>query len=232
MNKVFGLIQARMGSKRLPGKALLPINGQPIIKHIIDRMICIEKLEGIILATTEAKENDRLSNYVSNLNVKVWREKEENDIASRLYNAAKYFKADAILKVNADCPLIDPVIMKRLLKEFSKKKYDYISNKLSWTFPKGMSCELINIRALKWCNQNLTDKQDRELVADWIKNNKNFFKVKGISSRSNYGRYDLMVDTKDDYKYMCKIFNSLYYKNKYFGFEEIKQYLNENHETT
>ena len=159
MKNLVGLIQARMGSKRLPGKVMKPLADKPLVGHIYQRLVACSQIKTVVLATTQDPLNNSLVDYCIDLGMKVYRDPNEDDIASRLYNSAKFVNADAVLKVNADCPLIDPQILQQLiLGYYSDDSLDYISNKIKWTLPEGYSAEIISYNALKWCASNLKNK--------------------------------------------------------------------------
>src|SRR5690348_15131149 len=129
MTRIFGLVQARMGSTRLPGKVLKPLAGKPLIGHIFDRLKALD-LQGIVLSTTQRADDNELAEYALSQGVKVYRGPHPDDLAERLYGAAASVNADAVLKVNSDCPLIDPAVLAELLDVFrADSKLDYCSNK-------------------------------------------------------------------------------------------------------
>ena len=222
--KISGLVQARMGSVRLPGKVMKKIVGKPLIGHIFDRLKKVSGLENIILATTIDPQNDELVCYAKKQNILIYRHTEEDDIIARLYEAAELYKADAILKVNADCPLVDPIhldIAIKLYKE-AKEPIDIASNKIKKTFPEGYSYELVSIEALKWCNDNLDKPIERELAILWIINNsKQFPNRLIIENIKDYSEFGFTVDTKEDFDLVSKIYKKLYKHNKYFGMDEV-----------
>ena len=146
-------------------------------------------IDTVLLATTQSPNNDKLVGHCRKLGMEIYRDQNENDIASRLYLAAKSLAADAILKVNADCPLVDPAILNRITSAFQRNtNIDYVSNKIRWTFPEGYSAELISCNALEWCHKNLKDETDRELVANFIKIIARFSQ---ISIDNNQDEHDL-----------------------------------------
>ena len=227
--KISGLVQARMGSKRLPGKVMLEIQGKPLIGHIFDRLKSINSLKNIILATTKDPKNNELKNYALQQNIKVYQHDIENDIVGRLYNSMKLTKADAILKINADCPIVDPKLLEEGLNIFYRKKssYDLLTNKISKKFPDGYSYEILSQKVIKWCHENLVNLEDRELVVMWIIKNKNRFKnIYSVSTHLNYKKLNLpnlCVDTQKDFILISKIFNKLYKKNRLFGIDEVSK---------
>ena len=225
--KIDAIVQARMGSKRLPGKAMLNIEGKPLIGHIFDRLKRVKRISKIFLATTTDNRNDLLVDYAKHKKIEFYRHKEENDIIGRLNKILVLSQASAFLKVNGDCPLIDPKILnKGILNYNNNPSLDMITNKLSNTFPLGFSYEIISTQVIKWCNVRLKSKEDRELAMLWImKNKKKFPNQIDISYKKKYGNYNLCVDTKEDFKLICNIFRHLYKKNNYFGIEEVISFL-------
>lgn len=225
--KINAIVQARMGSTRLPGKVMKVIEDKPLIGHIFDRLKKVKDIEKIFLATTVDSRNNSLVEYAMAERVEVYRHKEENDIIGRLYNILCLDNAIAFLKVNGDCPLIDPnIIIEGIAKYKKKKSPDILTNKTSNTFPLGFSYEIISAKAITWCNNNLKSKEDRELAILWIINNKKQFpKQCSISYKKNYGGHNLCVDTEEDWKLICLIFKNLYKENNYFGIEDVISFI-------
>ena len=226
--KILAVVQARMGSKRLPGKVMLNIENKPMIGHIYDRLKKVKYLYDIVLATTKDKKNDILVSYSLNKSIKVYRHQEEDDLIGRLYEVVKLFKAEAVLKVNADCPLIDPKIINEGVLKYlkSKKVIDILTNKTSSSFPLGYSYELINTKTINWCQFHLKSKIDRELAVSWIIKNKNIFPNQvEHKNKLGYGEYNLCVDTASDFEKVKNIYKRLYSNNNYFGLTEVMQLL-------
>jgi spore coat polysaccharide biosynthesis protein SpsF len=221
MTRIFGLVQARMGSTRLPGKVLKPLAGKPLIGHIFDRLKSID-LNGVVLSTTQRPDDDDLVEYALSQGVEVYRGPRPDDLAERLHGAAASVNADAVLKVNSDCPLIDPALLTELLDVFRKdRELDYCSNKGVFTYPEGLSAEIIATRALEWCHLNLHTESDREFVANWIKEHTDNFKVASVVGPRDLTRYKWSVDTPADFEEVAAIFDACYSANPLFGLEEI-----------
>jgi spore coat polysaccharide biosynthesis protein SpsF (cytidylyltransferase family) len=220
--RIAGLVQARMGSSRLPGKVMLSIRGRPMIGHLMDRIERVAGLAGIVVATTVDPRNDALADYARSRGVEVHRERGEDDIASRLLGAARLMRADAVLKVNGDCPLVDPAVLQQLVDAFrAAGEADYASNKVEWTFPEGLSAEVIATRALDWCAENLADPVDRELVANYIRDHRDRFKVVSVTSPRNLSRHRWVVDTPEDFVFITRIFDVLSSRGSVFGLDDI-----------
>lgn len=221
-----GLVQARMGSTRLPGKVMKPLAGKPLVWHIIERLLRVHHLDKIVLATTVDVRNDGMVDFVKSNGIPVYREIEENDICRRLINAAREHDADAIVKINGDCPIVDIEMLNDMVDRYRKLGFpDYLSNKVNWTFPKGLSTEIISTTALDFCDKNLTDETDRELVCDWIKGHPTDFSVHSFENDKDLSHFDWMVDTPEDYELMRQIFDSIYDDNQLFGMIEVLNFI-------
>lgn len=221
MTAIFGLVQARMGSTRLPGKVLKPLAGKPLIGHIFDRLKALD-LDGIVLSTTQDHTDDELVDYARSHDVDIYRGSRPDDLAERLYGAAASVGASAVLKVNSDCPMIDPALLSELLRVFrADSELDYCSNKITFTYPEGLSAEVIATKALEWCSLNLVTAADRELVANWIKEHTERFKTASVVGPRDLTRYKWSVDTPSDYEEVTAIFEACYPANPLFGLDEI-----------
>ena len=146
--KIVSIIQARMGSSRFPGKVMALLNNKPMIGQLINQISFSSKLDDIILATTNDPIDDVLTEYVTSLGFKVFRGS-ENNVLSRYYNAAKSADADIIIRNTGDNPLVDPTIIDKLIQILITKKYDYVSNNLERSFPRGYDSEVLTLESIK-----------------------------------------------------------------------------------
>ena len=226
MKQLVGLIQIRMGSSRVPGKGMALLAGKPLVWHILDRLRRVEGLNGIILATTEDPQNDVLIDFAEREGLEIFRWEEEDDIVGRLAGAARMTEADAILKVNADCPLVDPAIMEDIIDlYFQNQGADFISNKVRPSYPLGFSVELISRQALMWCDSNLSEPVDRELVVKWIMDHPKQFKVVSMEGERDLKHLNLTLDTPEDFQLIEEIFGSLFRPGEAFGLDEVLGFL-------
>jgi spore coat polysaccharide biosynthesis protein SpsF (cytidylyltransferase family) len=223
--KIVGLVQARMGSMRLPRKVMLPLAGRPLIGHIFDRLGRVDDLAGLVLATTADPRNDPLVAFAAEEGAIVYRALAEDDIAERLAGAAALAGADAILKVNGDCPLVDPTVLNLLVARFRRADVDYVSNKIVWTWPEGLSAEMIAASALFWCDENLKTAEEREFVANWIRDHRDRFRVASVEGPRDLTRHRWTVDTVEDYALMQRIFDALYPHDPLFGLDAVLSHL-------
>lgn len=199
-----------------------PLAGVPLVGHIFDRLLATPGVSGLVLSTTQDPRDDPLVEYASSRGIPTDRGPREDDIAERLHRSAGLADAEAILKVNGDCPLIDPAILARMTQAWlADRDLDYVSNKIVWTWPEGLSAEIISRRALAWCDDNLTDAAERELVANWIRDHPDRFHRLSIEGERDLSAYGWAVDTPDDFDFVARIFEALHQDSRIFGLEEI-----------
>ena len=230
MKKINAIIQAKVNSKRLPNKVILPILNQPLIFYIYERLKQIKEIDHVVIATSSKRINQKLLNYAKKLKFEIVCFENESDICGRLCLAIKKYKSDAIIKINADCPIPEINIIRRIIRLYVKNDYDYISNKKNFTWPPGFSVELIKTNVLQWCNVNLTNSNDREFVANWISEHVELFKSYFIKKTPPIKyHHHLMVDTKDDFDVINKIYEFFYKKKKFFNENDILKYFKKNY---
>ena len=223
---VFGLIQARMGSSRLPGKVMMPLAGTPLFLRIYARLSAVRGLDGIVLATTADPRNDAMAALAERHGLLVARWAEEDDIAGRLNLALDVTGAEAFLKINADCPLADPAVMQAVLDAFlAAGDADFAGNGIEPSYPLGYTVELISARALRWCQENLHSADDRELTIKWIKEHPDRFPAISLRSETDRSDLNLTVDTPEDYALMTEIYDALQPVEPGFGMAAVLDYL-------
>lgn len=219
--KVVAVIQARMGSTRLPKKALRKIKGKTLIEWIKYRLSFCDKIDQIVLATADTPENDPLEDLARNIDLEYYRGSEK-DLVSRLFETAKKFNADAIVRITGDCPLVDPDIVDKLVSEYIKKpELDYVCNVLPPTFPDGMDVEVISFVALKRLNDEVKDPLYREWITTTLMENPDKYKILNIPYKKNLSYLRLTVDYSEDFELTEIIFNKLHKEREVFTMEDI-----------
>lgn len=229
--KVVCLVQARVGSTRLPGKILKEICGKTILHHEIDRLKKCKEIDEIVIATTDKKDDDKIVNEAKKLSVKYFRGS-ENDVLSRFYYAAKENNADIIVRVTSDCPCIDFEILDKMLiyfkDKYKEKQIDYLSNTINRTYPRGYDIEIFTFSALEKSYINAEKEYEREHVTPYIYDKTNNFLKLSFENKEDYSEYRVTLDTIEDFIVIKNIFENLYYKNPYFKLNDVVQYLNNN----
>lgn len=220
--KVNIIIQARMGSTRLPGKILKPIMGRPMLDYLIERIHRVDTPHTLIIATTTNPQDEAIESFAKKENIKVFRGSEE-DVLDRYYQTCCAYPAEIIVRITSDCPLIDPAIVDHAihLLQNSKTPVDYISNTQQRSFPRGMDVEVFTFAALKAAANEATSAYDREHVTPFIYNQPERFHLANFAHTPDISKYRLTVDTPEDFLLISKIFEELYPNNKKFTLADI-----------
>ena len=212
MTNIICVIQARMGSSRVPG--------------MIDRVRRVEGVTDVVLATTQDPRNQPMIELAAQEGLKYHCQPGEDDIAGRIAGAIKNCPGDIVLKVGGDCPLIDPEVLQKIVNTaVAAGDADFVSNRLDWSYPLGLSADVLSRKAIEWCDENFTDAEDRELFAVRIRDNPDRFKVIGVVNDVDLSRHGWTVDEPKDVGFMRDIFDHLYRKGEVFGMAETLAYL-------
>lgn len=227
--KTVATIEARMGSKRLPGKVLLKAKNKTMLEILVERLRSVKIIDEIIIATTTNDKDEEIVEVCKKLNLGYFRGSEE-DVFGRVIGAAKFAKADLIVEITADCPIIDPNIVEQTINIYKYNSVDYVGNGIIRSYPDGMDVEIFSLDTLEKSYAMTDDKLDKEHVSRHIIRNKEIFsRINLIAPPEIYfPELGLTLDEKDDYMLLKNIIENLYDKNKYFSCLEIINYLNSN----
>lgn len=222
MRRVEIYVQARMGSTRLPGKVLKPIMGKPLLGYLIERLQQVKEADAFAILTSTNKQDDAIVSLCKDLNVLCYRGPEE-DVLERYYRVAKERRPDAIVRITADCPLIDPLIIDQVIKVYRKEwpQWDYVCNVQEHTFPRGMDVEVFSFDALETAALNAADPAEHEHVTPYIYRHREKFQIRNVSSSVNLSKYRLTVDTPEDFHLVQLIFEHLYPSTHVFLLQDI-----------
>ena len=205
---IVAIIQARMGSTRMPNKVMHKIIDTPMIKILFDRVSLSKKINKIILATTTNHNDDLLANYLKHINYDVYRGDEVN-VLDRYYQAAEKENADVIVRITGDCPLVDSSLVDQCVQEFKNSNVDYFSNIEPPTFPDGLDIEVMSLASLKIANKEASTKYDREHVTPYIHKNPEKFQISNFENDIDLSNFRWAVDEKDDLLFVKKIVSKL-----------------------
>lgn len=203
--KIIAVIQARMGSTRLPNKVMKQVNGVPLIELLIKRLSGAKLVNQIMLATSTDDKNIPLVNHVRSLGYDVF-QGSENDVLSRYYHAVKDIKPDAIVRITGDCPLVDPKIVDQIIETFLEKKVDYASNTIKPTYPDGIDVSMASFQALERAYNEATSDFDREHIMPYIRNPEKF-KLANVEYEEDYSKERWTVDEPEDFEVIQNVFN-------------------------
>ncbi|AZV55552.1 GNAT family N-acetyltransferase [Clostridium sp. AWRP] len=228
--KVVCIVQARFSSTRLPGKVLKEICGKTVLEHDVDRLRRIKNLDEIVIATTTLEKDNAIVKECEKLKVKCFRGSEE-DVLSRYYYAAKENSADVVVRVTSDCPLIDSEVAESIIQCYmeNREKYDYVSNTIDRTYPRGLDTEVFSFYALEKAFNEAASQRDREHVTPYIWDNDNIFNIFQYKNEMDYSNLRWTLDTKEDFKLISIIYEQFQGRD-YFGMNEIVKFLEKNPE--
>lgn len=236
--KVDIIVEARLGSSRFPGKVLKKIGNKTALEVMIERLKYIPGVDDIIIATTNNKEDLKISQIAKKNNVKFYRGSEK-DVLKRVLLAAKKFKTDIIVEITGDNPLIDYKISSEVIKFFLRniKKYDYVSNdvglyleKYSTITPLGFNTKVFSTKLLQKVDRIAKHPLDREHVVNYIVKNFKKYRIYNVDLPKFLKKknFRLTMDYKKDYEVIKKVYNNLYPKNKKFTSKDIVAYFKNN----
>ena len=223
--KILAIVQARLASKRLPNKVLLNINGQNALQNIYSRLQNSKFINQIVFATTNLHSDDKLSIFFKKNDFLYHRGPSQN-VYKRYVETAKKFKADIIVRLTGDCPLIDVNIVDKVIQNFLNNQTDYSSNLTPPTYPNGLDVEVFSRKLLEKSFKKLKSDFDKEHVTTFFRRSKLIKKV-NLLNNINLSNVRLTLDDYEDYKNIVSIFK--FFKNKKnFSIEKIMDYLNKN----
>ncbi len=207
--RVVAIIQARMGSTRLPGKVLADIGGQPMLARVVERARRAKTVDEVAVATT----TDPADEVVAAMCVEkgyAWVRGHPTDVLDRYYHAARRFQADVIVRLTADCPLIDPEVIDLTVRAFldADPPVDLVANRLPQgrTFPIGLDTEVCSFTALEEAWTHAKQPHEREHVMPYLYEVPGRFRVVLVNNDKDYGMLRWTVDTADDLELVRAIF--------------------------
>ncbi len=218
--KVVAIIQARVGSTRLPNKVLKALFGKPILWHVWNRLKEAKNIDDVVIATTTLGDDNAIEAFCLDNNILFFRGSSD-DVLSRYYEAAKKYSAEIIVRITADCPVIDPRVVDKVVESFLSNNCDYMSNCIVRTFPRGFDTEVFTFSALENAFLNASEQYEREHVTPFIYSHRDIFSIGSYEQSKDYSFHRWTVDTPEDFRLIEEIYNSLYPERKIFLFDDI-----------
>ena len=242
-HNVTAIVQARMGSTRLPGKSLLLLAGRPLVGRVLERIKSAKKVDKLVLAIPDNSENDPLESLAKNYGVSVFRGS-ENDLVDRYYNAAKYFSCKYVVRIPADNPVPQGSEIDRIIDHHLSLNRPGFSSNLAQVYgskyPDGIGAEIFDFELLEEASEDFSDPSKREHV------HLNFFNystqkaidekwcpISTIPCPSDFARPDIILDvnTQDQFEYMANLYKDLYPSNPNFDIKDIIKWHDKNYGT-
>jgi spore coat polysaccharide biosynthesis protein SpsF len=210
---VVAIIQARMGSSRLPGKVMLALCGHSVLAQVITRVSAAKGIDTVVVATSTNPEDDVIAAEAVRYRATVFRGSAE-DVLLRYYGAALSAGADVVVRITSDCPLLDPEVLSAMLARFrdraaAARPLDYLSNGLVRSFPRGLDVEVFSFAALARCHAQATLPYEREHVTPYIYGHPELFAIDAYTATPDRSAYRWTLDTPGDWALIEAIYRSL-----------------------
>lgn len=228
--KIICIIQARMSASRLPGKVLEDICGHPMLYWVVSRAGKAKRIDDLVIATTTDDSDDPIAIWCKENNIECFRG-DAFDVLDRYYQAAKKLQADVIVRLTADCPLIDPELIDIVIEAFFERKVDFAANRLPppyiRTYPIGLDIEVVSFEALKKAWNMATLPFEREHVMPYLYLVKGRFNTHILDADENLGSRRWTVDTPEDLKFIRALFAKMNCHIN-ISWKEVLHFLDEN----
>ena len=219
---VVAITQARMSSSRLPGKVLMPLAGRPVLEHVVNRVKACSTISEVVVATSTDESDDAISAWGQQAGIPVYRGSLQ-DVLDRYYQAAKLYKADAVVRITADCPALDPSIVDEVVSGFLAGNYDLYG--LAGEFPDGLDCTVFAFSALERAWKEAKLDSEREHVGPYIENHPELFRNGALHKFKGLGHHRWTLDEPRDYAFLQEIFGRLYQEGRQFSSVEVLELL-------
>ena len=215
-----------MTSTRLPGKILKTVLGKSLLEYQLERLKRSAFADEIVIATTDNGSEKPIVDLCEQLAIPCFRGSEE-DVLARYYGAAESFGAEVVVRVTSDCPIIDPKVIDRVIRFYLEHRgeYDYVSNVLVRSYPRGMDTEVFPFSVLGEAFHEATDQAAREHVTPFIYRHPERFRLGHVTCQEDQSRHRWTVDTQEDFELVRRIIENLYPGHPEFGLEEVTELL-------
>jgi spore coat polysaccharide biosynthesis protein SpsF len=221
---IVAILQARTTSSRLPGKVLKLLQGQPMLLQEIHRIKRAKTLDHVVVATSVDRSDDPIAEMCQQHQIDCFRGS-LTDVLDRYYHASLQFKADVIVRLTGDCPLIDPDVIDQAVRFFQKGSYDFAGNTVEPTFPDGLDVEVFRQTALESDWREARKPSDREHVTPYIYHHPERFRIGSFKQDTDDSHMRWTVDEPEDYDFVKSIYTALYPANPSFSKADILSYL-------
>ena len=204
------IIQARMGSTRLPGKVLMEvIEGKPVLYYVINQLKYCKSFEKLIVATTTLPEDDKIVQFCMDNDVNYFRGDFKN-VLERHYRCAEKFSLSTVIRMPSDKPLLDPEVVDKVVEAFNSNSYDYVTNFLPSTYPSGTEVEVLSFNALKITYEKAILPSEKEHVTNYIYDHKDDFRIFNVVNSENLSNFRWAVDRIEDLRLVREIVSNIH----------------------
>jgi glutamate-1-semialdehyde 2,1-aminomutase len=221
---IVAIIQARMGSSRFPGKTLADLAGRPMLARVVNRVKSAHAVDRVVVATSTAPQDDRIAEFCREEQIACFRGSED-DVLDRFYGAAREQGADVVVRITADCPMIDPAVIDQVIDRFQRGDCDYVSNVLRYTYPDGLDTEVFSVGALQQAWREAKKPSEREHVTPYLRSEK--FRTVNVENDIPLEKSQRWtVDHPADLEFVRAVYSAFGGRTD-FRFQEVMQLLRE-----
>lgn len=220
MRRVVGILQARVSSRRLPGKVLAEVAGQPLLGLQLERLGRATRLDALVLATSDHPDDDPLEALAARAGVACFRGSLP-DVLDRVWRAAEAHDADHVVRLTGDCPLADPAMVDAVVDRHLAEGHDYTSNALERTYPDGLDVEVVTSAALRAAWREATLPSEREHVTAFVWNRPERFRLGSVRGAEDLSHLRWVVDQAEDLEFVRRVYDALYAEDPEFGTEDV-----------
>ncbi len=203
--RVVAIIQARMGSTRLPGKVLKDLAGATVLERVVSRLRRCRLVSKVVVATSLEKADDLILNECQRIGTDGFRGSEQ-DVLDRYYRAAQQAEAEVVVRITSDCPLIDPEVSDKTIQKFLAERPDYASNALERTYPRGLDTEVMTFAALESAWNEARQTYQREHVTPFLYQHPERFKILSVKGDHDYSQHRWTLDTPEDLEFLRAVY--------------------------
>jgi spore coat polysaccharide biosynthesis protein SpsF len=204
-DRIVAIVQARMGSTRLPGKVLMELGGSTVLSRVLARLRRSRWIDQIVVATTSSGLDHVIDLECQRIGVCCFRGSED-DVLDRFYQTAQNYHAEAVVRITADCPLTDPGLVDDVIQVFQNQHADYANNTVLRTYPRGLDVEVFTYAALSQAWQEASKRYEREHVTPYFYEHPTLFRMTSASGQTDYSRYRWTLDTLEDLRLIRAIY--------------------------
>lgn len=223
------IVQARMNSTRLPGKIMKKVLDKPLLEYYLERLKRVRHIDKIIVATPDSISEEPIWKLCKEIDIDTF-QGSELDVLNRFHGAAKKYQLKTIIRIPSDCTLIDPEVVSQILEYYleNNQRYDYVTNTLERTYPRGMDTEIFPYKLLEEANALSKTESEREHVTPYIYLRPEQFSLGSIKYSSNQSHHRWVVDTAEDFKLIKTILEHIYPIDPQFTIEDVLNFLSMN----
>jgi spore coat polysaccharide biosynthesis protein SpsF len=220
---IVAIVQARMGSTRLPGKVLADVGGRPMLARTVERLARAARIDRIVVATSSNSADDTIVELCRGLATSVFRGS-EHDVLDRYYRAARAHRAQAVVRITGDCPFADACLVDEIVDAFAAAGCDYAANINPPTYPDGLDTEVLTFEALERAWREARMKSEREHVTLYVRNHPELFRMVNVANGEDLSHLRWVVDEPRDLEFARAVYQAL--PDAPFGWRDILDLIN------